>query len=327
MNAMRESFLREQLIQRRERLQTALAEYNEAKEIVHLIDEIDGALNRMSNGSFGMCEECEFPIEEDRLMADPLLRYCLDHLTNDQRRALEHDIQLANIIQTQLLPKLPVDVKGWDIQYYYQPALAISGDYCDILSDQESGVTYFIIGDVSGKGIAASMMMTHLHALFRSLIIQKLPLEHMMEQANRVFSDSTMASFFATLVSGKLTSDGTVEICIAGHCPPILLRKNGIVTLQATGIPLGIFNQTSYTTIRETLTTGDSIVLYSDGISEEKNPENDEFGDARLTAFVENQYGQPAEMIITNCMNELKTFRGSAQQQDDITLMVIQRTE
>jgi len=326
MNANREVLLREQLLQRRERLETAMAEYNEAKEIVHLIDEIDGVLKRMSNGTFGICEECKYPIEEERLIADPLLRYCLDHLTNDQRRALEHDIQLAKIIQNQLLPKLPIDIKGWTIQYHYQPAIAVSGDYCDILTDPENGVTYFIIGDVSGKGIAASMMMTHLHALFRTLTAQRLPLDQLMEQANRVFNESTMSSLFATLVCGKLTNEGLVEVCNAGHCPPIILHKDRTATIKATGIPLGIFSQSTYEIHREELTSGDSLIIYTDGVSETRNDKNLEYGDERTVETIQKFYDHSSGVLIDTFMNELDTFRGSAPRSDDVTFMVIRRT-
>jgi phosphoserine phosphatase RsbU/P len=325
MNAMREAFLREQLYQRRERLQAAIAEYGEAKQIVRLLDDIDAALQRMPNGTYGFCETCNHPIEEDRLIADPCLRFCLDHLTQDQRTALEHDLRLASTIQNHLLPKLPVSTNGWNIQFHYQPAGAVSGDYCDILVDSQNDNIYFIIGDVSGKGVAASMMMTHLHALFRTLITQQLPLNQLVEQANRVFSESTSATLFATLVCGKLSGDGAVELSNAGHNPPILLRKNNTIIMEATGMPVGIFSNLNYGVHREKLVSGDSLILYTDGVSEQKNAESNEFGDERVKESVQKMYEHPPGKLIESFIGELEYFRGTIPYQDDITFMVIRR--
>lgn len=325
MNATREAFLREQLIQRRTRLQAAITEFHEAHRLEHLINEIDAALQRMSNGSFGICEECKYPIEEDRLLANPLLRTCLDHLTPDERTALEHDLRLASLMQNQLLPERPYRIDGWEFNYHYKPAGPVSGDYCDILTDASGGDAYFILGDVSGKGVSASLMMTHLHALFRSLSSQNLPLDTLMEQANRIFNQTTMASVFATLVCGKLTADGTVEICNAGHCPPVILHKDRHATIEATGIPLAIFPEMKYEIYREELAGDDMLILYTDGISETRNPDDMEFSDGRVVETLQKLYGYSTGDLIDVILKDLKSFRGAAPQSDDETLMVIKR--
>src|SRR4051794_39447597 len=113
MNAVRGTLLRTQLLERRERLESAIAEFEEPTHLVHLLQEVDTALQQMDTGSYGLCEVCHDPIEEDRLTADPLLRNCLDHLTPGQRRALEQDLDLASQIQNGLLPKQSLSFAGW----------------------------------------------------------------------------------------------------------------------------------------------------------------------------------------------------------------------
>ena len=113
---------------------------------------------------------CNDTVERDRLLADPLVRLCLDHLTSDEHRALERDLELAARVQRGLLPRSDVGFNDWRVHYQYNPAGMVSGDYCDlILPANDDGELVFLLGDVAGKGVAASLLMTHLHAMFRSL--------------------------------------------------------------------------------------------------------------------------------------------------------------
>jgi len=112
---------------------------------------------------------------------------------------------------------------GFHARYHYAPAGLVSGDYCDLF--QSNGSLIFLLGDVSGKGVAASMQMSHLHATFRSLANVDLPLDCMVQAANRIFAESTLAGQFATLIVGRASQDGAVEFVSAGHlpsctCPP-----------------------------------------------------------------------------------------------------------
>ncbi len=127
---------------------------------VGLLREVDSALERMAKGSYGLCEECHETIEQDRLLADPLVRYCLDHLTESQRAALQHDLDLASQVQRNLLPQVNLQAGGWDTSYYYAPLGPVSGDYCDLIPSD--GQLFFVLGDVSGKGVAASMLISSL---------------------------------------------------------------------------------------------------------------------------------------------------------------------
>src|SRR5713101_5185284 len=148
------TYLRSELEQRRERLHSALHSSAGDSSLSQLLTDVDAALDRFASGTYGLCQTCHDPIEPDRLLADPLVQFCLDHLTREEQRALENDLTLASRIQRALLPRVDFS-PGWEVRYHYQPAGLVSGDYCDLLETPDG--LLFLLGDVSGKGVAASM--------------------------------------------------------------------------------------------------------------------------------------------------------------------------
>src|SRR5581483_8739560 len=201
-------FVRQQLETRRERLRDTLTEGSGHPAHLHaLLHEVDSALDRVANGSYGICEACHDEIETDRLICDPLVRFCLDHLSRQERDALERDLELAANVQKGLLPPCTLERDGWHICYHYEPAGVVSGDYCDVIDAGRRGL-YFMVGDVSGKGVAASMLMAHLHATFRALIQAGIDLKCLLEHASRVFAESTLPNQYATIVCGRALPDG-----------------------------------------------------------------------------------------------------------------------
>ena len=195
-----DQFMREQLLDRRDKLEEADEQVGGSERLRLLLQEVDSALARIDTGCYGLCESCHDTIECDRLLADPLVRFCLDHLSRHEKSALEQDLQLAKRVQIGLLPKGSLDCDGWQICYHYEPAGMVSGDYCDVIDSGKNGL-YFMVGDVSGKGVAASMLMAHLHAMFRTLIPVGLSLPCMLQHASRVFRESTLPNQYATLVA------------------------------------------------------------------------------------------------------------------------------
>jgi len=318
--------LQEQLLERRQKLEAAIVDVEEPRQLVQLLEDVDAALERMRTGSYGLCKACHEPIETERLLSDPLIEYCLDHLTPSQQSALEEDLDMAAKIQSALLPRRNLDFEGWEVFHHYGPAGAVSGDYCDLLTDSETKELVFLVGDVSGKGVAASMLMAHLHAMFRSLIPTGLPLVKLVERANRLLCESTMAASYATLVCGRATKSGEVEISNAGHCPPLVIRGGERTTVEATGLPIGLFCAGEYSVKRLHLDPGDTLVLYTDGLTEARDPGAAEYGVARLSNLVEGRRGLSPEVLIDACLKDLAAFRAGTPMGDDLTIMVIRRT-
>ncbi|MGO9271321.1 MAG: SpoIIE family protein phosphatase [Terriglobia bacterium] len=321
------TFLRDQLVNRRERLQSVIATTRAGDGLVELLSEVDSALERMENGTYGICEVCHDTVEPERLIADPLMRYCLDHLSREQQRALEQDLQLAAQMQRDLLPQQGLKHHGWEIAYHYQPLGPVSGDYCDVITrSTNGGGLFFVLGDASGKGVAASMLMAHLHAIFRTLVATGLPIQELVQQAGRVFCETTMSPYFATLVCGRATASGEVEICNAGHCAPLLVRGNEMTSLEATGLPLGMFCGGGYSARRLTLAPGDTLFLYTDGVSESRSSSHEEYGEERLASVVAERQGLPLEALVHATMKDLADFRAGAPALDDLTVMAVRRS-
>lgn len=324
MTVITQTMFQENLSQRRQRLVAAIPESRDASYLQELLTEVDAALARIGDGSFGLCDVCHDPIESDRLSADPLVRLCLDHLTPRQQRALEQDLELAAQVQTGLLPSPSSRIGDWRISYSFQPLGPVSGDYCDTV-DLRDGGFYFLLGDVSGKGVAASMLMSHLHALFRTLISAGYPLADLMERASRAFCESTLPNHYATLVCGRATKDGEVEICNAGHPPVIWARGDSIECLEGTGLPLGLFSEAKFTTRKFHVGKGESLVLYTDGLLEASNPMGAEYGLERAIGVVGSFRGCAPEQIVTTLSSDLERFRSGAAAGDDTAIMAIQR--
>lgn len=320
-----EPLIREQLIDRRHKLEVAANGYNQDAELTRLLREVDAALQRMEDGTYGLCDFCHDPVETERLIANPLARLCIDHLSPNEQRALEDDLALAGRIQNGLLPQPSQKIDGWEVAYHYQPAGIVSGDYCDIISDDNENVL-FVLGDVSGKGVAASMLMAHLQAMFRTLISIDLPLDQMIERASRVFCESTLPTHYATLVCGKANRSGAVEICNAGHLPPLLFHKGKVERIEATGLPVGIFCNEHFTSNRVQLEKGDTLLLYTDGLSETLNAEATEYGFERLARLLTENHGLSPHSLLDVCVRDWLSFGNGQKSIDDMTLMAIQRT-
>jgi len=326
MAAITDPFLRTQLEERKQRLEGAMVHGRENASLSQLLQEVDLALERMENGTYGICEECHDTIEKDRLLADPLVRFCLDHLTTAQRRRLEADLEMAARVQQKLLPSKCLALPGWRMHYHYEPVGLVSGDYCDLIASEDgSGGFMFLLGDVSGKGVAASMLMTRLHAMFHSLATLALPIGQMMGLANRLLCESTIADQFATLVCGRTSPSGDLEITGAGHCPVLAARNGEVAYLESTGMPLGMFCNAEYRVQRTRLEASDCLFLFTDGVTETRDASGTEFGVDRLAKFVSQQQGLQPDALTVACLEELRTFSSGAGRTDDVTIMVIRR--
>jgi len=326
MNAVSTSLVRDlrpKIIERRERLEAAARSIS--AEYVHdLLAEIDTALQRIDDGSYGLCEVCHDPIEVDRLERNPLLRVCLDHLTHAELRAHEQDLELATQIQARLLPARDIVTSEWETHYRYQPVGVVGGDYCEVVVSGEAESLFFAVGDVAGKGVAASLLMTHLSAIFRSLVSLELPLCEVISRANRLFCESTPATHYATLAAGRTTPEG-VELCNAGHCRPLVLRRGGIDRMEATGLPLGLFCDSRHAVRQVRLDPGDRLVLYTDGITEAQDPEGNTFEEERLIRSLHGHAERDVKAMVDGVLRDVAGFRGVGPVEDDLTLLILHR--
>lgn len=313
--------LRPRIIEKQARLRAA-AQSISPEYVNDLLAEVDDALRRIDDGSYGICEACHDTIEAEHLAQNPLARFCLDHLSEAQRRAHEQDLELATQIQSKLLPARDVCAGNWRTHYRYQPAGIVGGDYCEIAASADGKSLFFALGDVAGKGIAASLLMAHLSAIFRSLLSLELPLAELMVRANRLFCESTPATHYATLVAGHADNRG-VSLCNAGHCRPLVLRRDQTEPIDSTGLPLGLFCEAKYGIRHVAMDRGDSLLLYSDGIIEAEDPEGGVYGEERLIGSVHGHGDQDATAMADEALRAVTSFRDTGAQQDDMTLLIV----
>ncbi len=316
-------FLRKQLTERRQRLEDSADNLSEPVKIYKLLQQIDRTIERIDKGFFGICEVCHDPIEPERLSFDPMISVCLDHLNVEQQRALEQDLELAGKVQRGLLPNNNVSIDGWQFSYRYHPAGIVSGDFCDFIQRDDNSF-FLILGDVSGKGISASLMMSQLHALIRSFLTFGLPLQEIVRRTNRLFCESILSNNYATMVFGKGSPDGVIEFCIAGHNPPLLLKENNFTKIKATGIPVGLFCGSEYEVSRYSMEPGNTVLIYTDGLTESFSG-GDEYGENRLIDSYLKAGNDTPDLILDRLFSDYGAFMKSAKPLDDVTVAVLKK--
>jgi sigma-B regulation protein RsbU (phosphoserine phosphatase) len=315
--------LRSELINWRERLEANAKDAADTFQLNSLLREVNAAIERLGQDSYGVCQVCHDLIGQAAMSLDPLGKTCLSCFTPQQLSELEKDLDRAWLIQGELLPKQNLKFNGWEVSYHYEPAGPVSGDYCDLVS-LDNGELYFLIGDVSGKGVAASLLMSRLHAIFRSLIRAGLGVSELVERANQLFAESTMRPYYATLVCGKAATSGAVEICNAGHVAPLLLQDGQVSPIAATGLPIGMFCQERYASTQVNLGQGDRLLLYTDGLSEARNQYDREYGDDRLPVLLGECHQLRAGALVNRLLTDVSEFSLARPRSDDLTLMAIE---
>jgi sigma-B regulation protein RsbU (phosphoserine phosphatase) len=232
-------------------------------------------------------------------------------------------LELAARIQNGLLPATDVAIAGWEIAYHYRPAGVVGGDYCDVIADDHGGL-YFIIADVAGKGVAAAMLTANLRAVVRALVPMGLPLRKMLAQANRLFCESKLPMQYATLVVGHSSAAGALELLNAGHLPALLLHGSQVECFDSNDLPLGLFCDQEFTPVRTQLRPQDTLVLFTDGVSEAENPAGEEYGTHALRMLLEQSGLCCPETLVESCRKHVEEFRAGGERTDDETLLAIQ---
>ena len=315
--------LRDELINWRDRLEASARNSTDSFQLSGLLREVRTAIAQLESEGYGVCQVCHDLIGQAAMNADPIARTCLACFTPEQLSELEKDLDRAWVIQGELLPKQNLRFNGWEVSYHYEPAGPVSGDYCDLVST-DAGDLYFLIGDVAGKGVAASLLMSRLHAIFRSLIGAGLGVSELVKRANYLFAESTMRPYYATLVCGKASANGEVEICNAGHCFPLILQSGEIKPIAATGLPVGVFRQENYSATQIQLGKGDRLLLYTDGLSEARDETNTEYGDKRLHLTLAESHDLRAGDLVSRLLEDVRDFSTGRPVADDLTVMAIE---
>jgi len=315
--------VRDELIDRRDRL-AGLAVTVRESQLVDLLRQVDSALERLDGGSWGRCAVCLGTVEEERLAADPLLTVCLECLSPAERKALERDLETAAQVQAALLPPRRLAHAGWEVALLWEPLGPVSGDHYDLLKpSREEDPLHLVVGDASGKGVSASLVQSHLHALLRALA--DLPLAALLARANRLLCEVTLPAHYATLLAARLYCGGRVEIANAGHPRPLLADRRGVRPVEGGGLPLGLFCEAEYAPRDVQLAPGDTLLLYTDGWTEAAT-DDEEYGIGRAAAVLRRVKDHPLPDLLAACRADMEDFLGGAPRVDDLTLSALRRT-
>jgi phosphoserine phosphatase RsbU/P len=297
-----------------------------AAELAGLLLRVDAALERLEAGAYGICQACLGEIGPDRLLADPLATFCLECLSPEQRRSLERDLETASRVQAALLPRRHLLYPGWEAAFIYEPAGTVSGDYCDVVTPAgEGGPLFVLFGDVSGKGVAASLLQSNLRALFHALVAPELGLAELLGRVNRLFCDATTPNAYATLLAARLDPDGGVEIANGGHPAPLLAHGGRVAPVEVTGLPLGLFCDARFATRRLRLGRGETLLFYTDGWTEAAEGRGEEYGRERAAAAFARTADRPVDDLLAACRADMESFVSGAARGDDLSLMAVRR--
>jgi serine phosphatase RsbU (regulator of sigma subunit)/catechol 2,3-dioxygenase-like lactoylglutathione lyase family enzyme len=239
-----------------------------------------------------------------------------------ERRAAQ-ELEIANEVQCRLFPQIRPPVRGLDYAGHCCSARAIGGDYYDFL-DFGPDRFCFVIGDVSGKGIAAALLMANLQANLRSQCAISLDQpQRLLQSVNQLFSQNTPDGAFATLFFADYhVTTGRLRYVNCGHLPALILRRDdSIDRLDPTATVLGIFKKWDCEIGERTLCPGEILALYTDGITEAFNENRDEFGEARLIDSLRRHRAQPSQSLLENIVADVRHF-APREQHDDITLII-----
>jgi len=242
--------------------------------------------------------------------------------------SMKRDIEIAREIQRWLVPRRAPEVPGIDVAFATRPAKTIGGDYYDAFRRATDGPLLIAVADVSGKSVPAAMLMATFQASLRALASAKGSLSDLVAGLNRQVCANSQAGRFTTAFLAELDpATGDLSYLCAGHNPPILKREDGsFERLKSDNIPLGIELKEDYKTGFTRLEPHDLLVIYTDGVTEARNEERNEFGEARLLSIIQVAGGERSALTLSNIMRNLDEFVGVAPQHDDITCMIVRRT-
>ncbi|MBK5259127.1 MAG: SpoIIE family protein phosphatase, partial [Thermoanaerobaculia bacterium] len=244
-----------------------------------------------------------------------------------QKRLMDEELRTASNIQRRLLAPAPAGIAGYSFAGINQPCRSVSGDYYDFVV-RPDGRVYFVVGDVSGKGVTAGLMMAGLQVAFRIFSKTDPDPATLVSQLNASLRETLPRSKFVTLFLGRLdTTTGVVEYANAGHTPPLWIRRNGVEEVEASDLLLGVVTGAEYVNRTLTLEPGDSLVLFTDGVSEAQSEEGEELGAPLLAQALSQMHGNGANVIANAVTDTVLAHAGESETlEDDVTIVVVSRS-
>jgi sigma-B regulation protein RsbU (phosphoserine phosphatase) len=240
------------------------------------------------------------------------------------KQAMERELELAATIQRDILPKSIPSVQGLEIATLARPARQVGGDYHTFFV--RDGVTTTLVADVAGKSMPAALLVSALHAVIQLLLHEGRDLSEIATELNRHIHNWSAENKFITMILIAIDPDqGSIRFVNAGHNPCYLIVDGKLEQMKSHGLPIGILPTTRYSAQTRPFPEGSCVVLYSDGITEAEDIADNEFGNERLEALLEEHIDGTAKLICDQIGIAVDAFVGEAPQKDDETLVIVRR--
>ncbi|HKZ55178.1 MAG TPA: PP2C family protein-serine/threonine phosphatase [Anaerolineales bacterium] len=308
------------------RRQVRLGPAEEQALQAHLVT-IDTALEKAAAETLGTCTVCHESVEDSLLEMDYTAEVCLDHLSTEEMRHLEFDLELAQSVQKSLLPQQLPDVPGLEVAAFSRPAQILGGDYFDFFRFQD-GIGGLAIADVAGHGLSAGLHMAGVQALLRTLVPVNASPSEVVGRLQRLLIHNVRFSTFVTLFLGSFDhATRLLRYCNAGHNPPLLLRSQigmGVDPLQwlePTGAAIGLLEESQYREQSVRLEPGDVLLLYTDGVTEASDDQGKQFGQERLAEIVRREAGRSIGDLVRGVREGVLSFARREALADDVTIV------
>ena len=246
---------------------------------------------------------------------------------NLEKQRMEEELNIARDLQMSMLPASCPEVEGYQIAALSKPAMEVGGDFYDFIQ-MDSDRLGIVVGDVTGKSVSGALVMSAARSVFRMLSERGLGVGEIMMRANHRTKQDIKSGMFVALLYALLDAERRVlKICSAGQTQPIHIdaRTGQAVLVDTEGdtFPLGILEDADYQETRVQMTPGDKVILYTDGIVEAMNVDEEIYGFDRLLSAVARLHQEKADALLKGILSEVAAFVGQAKQHDDITLIVL----
>jgi phosphoserine phosphatase RsbU/P len=295
---------------------------NSVEEHLHVIET---SLEKIEDESLGICVVCHSHVDAALLEMDYTAVVCLDHYSDEERRRLESELELSQVVQRALLPQRMPNIRGVELAAFSRPSEIIGGDYFDFFQFRD-GTHGLVIADVSGHGVSAAMLMSSLQMAIRTMAPETDVPAEILERINRFYIHNINFTTFVTVFLARFDpATLTLTYVNAGHNPPAVRRKSDstITWLRPTAPAIGLAEEFRARMDTISFAEGDSLLLYTDGVTEVLNISNEQFGQERLAQLVQQHADRPAPDFLQAVRQAVSAFGGDRPLMDDVTMVAL----
>ncbi|HUI88004.1 MAG TPA: SpoIIE family protein phosphatase [Anaerolineales bacterium] len=285
---------------------------------------IEDSMDKASQGTLGICEVCHGQVEDSRLEVDYTACVCLGDLSEEERRRLEAELELSQIIQRALLPQQMPSIPGLELAAFSRPAEIVGGDYFDFprFADGAYGIA---IADVVGHGVSASILMSSLQTALATLVPQSNTTDSVLERINHFYIHNVnLTTFITAFLAHYEPGTRIITYSNAGQTPPLVFRKETQQEfwLKPTSAAIGLVEEYQARSASMSLTQGDTFLLYTDGVTEATNLQGEQFGAQRLAELFRENADCSAQDLVLAVRKAVGDFSAGRPLKDDVTIVV-----